>query len=82
MKDFILWLIDNRCFDLNLLIDKLDRINLNTWFHDYYIFDHNKYLFNKGQREKLEEIKIKKKIPIQQIQKNKYRLDEIEIRSR
>ena len=52
IKDFTVWIISNRC-DLSVfLFDKMHRIyddvNDNPFMNDYYILDHNTYLYNRN----------------------------------
>lgn len=50
IADFLIWMIDNKCYLIDILVAKFDRIykNNNPFKKDYYFFDVFGYLYNKG----------------------------------
>lgn len=50
VKDFIIWIIENKCYLIDTLINKLIRLYKynNPFNEDYYILDPNTFLYNRG----------------------------------
>ncbi len=81
LADFYLWLVENQCVYAEQLILKMNRIynNDNPFENTYYVLDTEEYLLKKNIIT--EKNLTKNKPPIKKnIQKNRYRLDEIATR--
>jgi len=79
LADFYVWIVENNCIYLDLLIKKMNRLysKNNPFDNDYYILDTERYLYNNGLI--LEPITFKKSkdvkdLLIDKIPKNEYRL--------
>lgn len=79
IADFYVWIVENYCYLLNILIKKFDKIysKSNPFENDYYILNHYSYLYNKNYisyiplKKKNKYIKEQKKI---KLPLNRYRL--------
>ncbi|ARF11048.1 ADP-ribosyltransferase exoenzyme domain protein [Hokovirus HKV1] len=66
--DFYIWLIENYCMYVDLFISKIAlRSNINPFVNDYYIFNVQRYLYNKN----ISNFEFNISLPL----KNKYRMD-------
>jgi hypothetical protein len=80
IADFYIWLVENMCISLDLLVSKMDRIykGNNPFEEDYYIFDPIGYLYNRNMitdyniDENIKKSKLK--ITNECAPKNEYRL--------
>jgi hypothetical protein len=80
LADFYIWMIENQCVHLDLLIDKMYRIyNVNNPFNnDYYVINPMRYLYNKELIKEIPTLKKSKKHKgdttiIDRMPKNDYR---------
>lgn len=81
VKDFIVWIIHNKCYLIETLISKLQRLykNNNPFEQDYYILDPNTYLYNRGYIQTYPkyminlEFKLKRNVTIIPMNEYKYR---------
>lgn len=50
LADFYIWMIENQCINLDILLEKTNRLYTinNPFEYDYYIFNVQLYLYNKG----------------------------------
>ena len=50
LRNFILWIIENKCYLIQDLIGKMNRVYItnNPFENDYYVLDHSLYLYNRG----------------------------------
>lgn len=50
IADFYIWMIENKCYLIDIFVSKLDRIykNNNPFKTDYYVFDVTGYLYNRN----------------------------------
>lgn len=78
LADFYLWMVENQCINLNLLLEKVTRLynKYNPFEYDFYIFNPILYLYNKGliNEYKFIEINDEEIENIDIIPKNEYRL--------
>lgn len=79
IADFYIWMVENQCVYLKLLIKKMNRLyNINNPFeHDYYILDASRYLYNRELIKELpviKESKTKNELIRDSVPKNEYRL--------
>lgn len=81
LNNFIVWIIKNKCYLIETLISKLQRLykNNNPFEQDYYILDPNTYLYNRGFIQTYPnyiiniELKLKRNINIIPMNEYKYR---------
>ena len=81
LADFYIWIVENQCVNLDLLLDKMSRLyNTNNPFdNDYYIINPMRYLYNKELIEEIPTVKKSKKhkgdtITNDRMPKNDYRI--------
>lgn len=81
LSDFYVWMVENNCIYINLLVEKMNRLYLdnNPFENDYYKLDSSAFLYNKGMISEIPLFKKSKntvsKNINQMIPKNEYRLD-------
>jgi len=53
IADFYLWVVDNHCYEISQLINKMERFFIinNPFAHDYYILNASTYLYNRNAIE-------------------------------
>jgi len=80
LADFYIWMVENNCVYLNLLVKKMYRLysTNNPFDNDYYILDASRFLYNKNLISELiilKESKSKKEsLFFDRVPKNEYRL--------
>lgn len=81
LADFYIWLVENHCFFVKFLTDKMHRLyNINNPFiNDYYILDSITYLYNKNLIDEYITVSPGKTVGpsyhVKDFQKNDYRLE-------
>ncbi|ARF11395.1 ADP-ribosyltransferase exoenzyme domain protein [Klosneuvirus KNV1] len=81
LADFYVWMIDHQCVHANQLVHKFERLykNNNPFDSDFYFFDPERYLYNKGLITEIPLVKTSKKESESAISdrnpKNEYRLE-------
>lgn len=84
VKDFMTWVIKNKCYLIEVLVSKLKRIykSDNPFEHDYYILDSNTFLYNRGYIQTYPkyimdtEFKLKRNVSIIPMNEYKHRFDQ------
>tara|TARA_S200000501_G_C20637954_1_gene661902 strand:- start:121 stop:867 length:747 start_codon:yes stop_codon:yes gene_type:complete len=79
IADFYVWIVENYCYLLNILIKKFDRIfnKKNPFNNDFYLLDYNSFLYNNNYIDFIPTIKKNNYLKINSDKKNpmnKYRL--------
>jgi hypothetical protein len=80
LADFYVWLVENQCIHISLLVKKMVRIyKINSPFEqDYYVLDILAYLYNHNLIAEIpllkESKKIRSKVTNRPLSKNEYRL--------
>ncbi|ARF09499.1 ADP-ribosyltransferase exoenzyme domain protein [Indivirus ILV1] len=80
LAEFYIWIIENRCVNVGLLINKMDRLySVNNPFdNDYYVVDLMRYLYNKNLIPEIPTLKkskrIKDSVNGDRVPKNEYRI--------
>ena len=84
LRDFFSWIIENKCYLVEILVSKFDRIYKtdNPFEQDYYILDPNTFLYNRGYIQTYPkyvenlEFKLKRNVSIIPLNEYKYRSDD------
>lgn len=80
VASFYVWMIENKCYLMDILIDKMDRIFRvdNPFESCYYVLNPLSYLYNKNHIATIPSFTIQSRtthVKDSNVQKNKYRID-------
>lgn len=84
LKDFLSWIIENKCYLVEILVSKLNRVYKvdNPFEEDYYILDPNTFLYNRGYIETYPKyvenlhFKLKRNVSVIPLNEYKYRSED------